>query len=144
MGLDMYLASVLNPDDKTAFDAAVAATEEAVARFQRSGDRADLIAALNIYYDVLRATGGYYREPYNPLGLFPLLGLSWEKFHGEKEVGPTSHPQRVHSVVRVCLLLPLGGTTPDKALLGKFTASTRQQSRIVNMNIRMGIRQVNK
>jgi len=79
MGLDMYLASVLNPDDKTAFDAAVAATEEAVARFQRSGDRADLIAALNIYYDVLRATGGYYREPYNPLGLFPLLGLSWDE-----------------------------------------------------------------
>ena len=79
MGLDMYLASVLNPDDASAFDAAAAVMEPAMQRSKRTRHRDDFIAATDAFYDALRATGGYYREPYNPLGLFPLLGLSWDE-----------------------------------------------------------------
>ena len=44
MGLDMYLVSVFNPDDQRVYDAAMAASESAAARFKRTRHRNDFIA----------------------------------------------------------------------------------------------------
>jgi hypothetical protein len=74
MGLDMWLPSVFDYADDDAVERLFDNSPEVLAA-QTAGDVHALSTAI---YDVLRATGGYYREPYNELGLFPLLGLSWE------------------------------------------------------------------
>jgi hypothetical protein len=74
MGLDMWLPSVFDYADSDAVQGLFDSSSEV----QAATAAGDPLALFDAGYDALRATGGYYREPYNALGLFPLPGLSWQ------------------------------------------------------------------
>jgi hypothetical protein len=71
LGADIYLRSV-----------ATDAVQEAVCQsLMPPGGTiiapAEVISALNQYYERLAETGGYFRDPYNESGLLPALGMDW-------------------------------------------------------------------
>jgi hypothetical protein len=70
MGMDIYLKSILDPDDGPA--------HERVAYIAKKVADDNPARFLDACWEILAETGGYYREGYNNFGLFTVLGLSWD------------------------------------------------------------------
>jgi hypothetical protein len=82
MGIDIHLKSVFDMDD----DAATKAVLDKVP--SPNGTPAEMLAYMDAMFKAYEATGGYYREGHNGLGLLAVLDVNIVEYVADWQIAP--------------------------------------------------------